>query len=114
MELKLLAEKTKATDLKSYAENWYIDFLKGCVDLENKKVAVGGDYHMETCEFLTSLGGSHKNVWGFNVRYLENGENIIEVNSLVNIKPNVNKGREVESDDIRNQVINLVKEFIEL
>ena len=57
MELKLLNEKIKASELKDFAENWYIDFLKGCVDLENGKVAVGGDYHMETCEFLTSLGG---------------------------------------------------------
>ena len=32
-EIKILSEKVKAESLKEFAENWYIDFLKGCVDL---------------------------------------------------------------------------------
>ncbi len=114
MEIKLLIEKTKADDLKEYAENWYIDFLKGCVDLENRKVAVGGDYHMESCEYLSSLGGNHKNIWGFNIRYLENGKNVIEFDSLVNIKPNVNKGRVVENVKLRQEIEKLILEYIEI
>lgn len=112
MEIKVLNDKVTAESLKEFSENWYLDFLKGCVDLENKKVAVGGDYHMESCEILTGLGGSHKNVWGFNLRYLDDGLVKIEFDSLVNIKPNVNKGRVVEDGEIKNQIEELVREFI--
>ena len=112
MEIKILIEKVTAQSLKEFSENWYLDFLKGCVDLENRKVAVGGDYHMESCELLTSLGGSHKNVWGFNLRYLDDGKVKIEFDSLVNIKPNVNKSRVVEDEETKMQIESLVKEFI--
>ncbi len=113
-ELKILTEKKNAESLKGYAENWYLDFLKGCVDLENRRVAIGGDYHMETCELLTSQGGKHVNVWGFNLRFLENNMTQIEFDSLVNIKPKVNKGRIVESEVIKREIESLVKEFITL
>lgn len=114
MDIKLLTEKVKANDLKEFAENWYLDFLKGCVDLEQRKVAIGGDYHMESCEFLSNLGGNHKNIWGFNIRYLENGSNIIEFDSLVNIKPNLNKGRVVEDQSIKEEIEKLILEYIDL
>jgi hypothetical protein len=112
MEIKVLEKQVNASELKKFAENWYLDFLKGCVDLVNGKVAVGGDYHMESCELLTSLGGHHKDVWGFNIRYLDNDSCQIEFDSLVNIKPNVNRGRVVEDEETRKQIEDLVRKFI--
>jgi hypothetical protein len=112
MDLKILTERLNAIDLKDYSENWYLGFLKGCVDLENGKVAVGGDYHMETCELLTTIDGSHKNIWGFNLRFLEN-KTVLEFDSLVNIKPQINKSRIVESEETKNAIEKLVREFID-
>jgi hypothetical protein len=111
-ELKILNKKVKAESLKEFAENWYLDFLKGCVDLENNKVAIGGDYHMETCELLTNSGGKHVNIWGFNIRFFDNGKHKVEFDSLVNIKPKINNGRTVESQEIRERIEELVRNFI--
>jgi hypothetical protein len=74
--------------------------------------ANGGDYHMETCELLTNMGGNHKNVWGFNLRYLDDSSAVIEFDSLVNIKPSVNKGRVFESENIKQEIETLVRKFI--
>lgn len=112
MNLKLLTEQVTAQSLKEFAENWYLDFLKGCVDLENQKVAVGGDYHMESCELLTSMGGSHKNVWGFNIRYLDDGSCKLEFDSLVNIKPSINKDRIVQDLETQARIEELVRKYI--
>lgn len=113
-QIKILDKKVNIDDIKEFSAIWYFDFLKGTVDLENRKVAVGGDYHMESCEMLTGLGGKHVNIWGFNIRYLENGEKQIEYDSLVNIKPKINNGRVVQSEELRLEIEKLVLEFIDL
>ena len=114
MEIKVLITKEDANDLKDFAENWYPDFLKGTVDLENRKVAIGGDYHMESCEVLTNIGGKHSDIWGFNIRFLENGINQIEFDSLVNIKPKINNGRVVEDEELKKEIEKLILEFIKI
>lgn len=111
-DLKILDSKIDVESLREFSENWYLDFLKGCVDLENKKVAVGGDYHMETCELLASVGGKHPDIWGFNIRFLEDNKQKIEFDSLVNIKPKVNNSRVVESEEIKKEIDKLVREFL--
>lgn len=113
MNIKILTEKTDANDLKVFAENWYPDFLKGCVDLANRKVAVGGDYHIESAQILVNDGGQGQNIWGFNIRYLED-KNIIEFDSMVNIKPKVNNGRLIVDEDLKNEVKKLIEEFIQI
>ena len=113
MNIQILNEKTTANDLKKFAENWYPNFLKGCVDLENRKVAVGGEYHIESAQILVNDGGKGQNIWGFNIRYLEN-ENIIEFDSMVNIKPKINNGRVITDDNLKEEVNKLILEFIQL
>ncbi len=113
MEIKILTNKVEANDLKDFAAGWYPDFLKGCVDLENRRVAVGGDYHIESAQVLVGEGGKGGNIWGFNIRYLEN-ENIIEFDSMVNIKPKINNERIVSDVVLKNEIEKLILEFIKL
>lgn len=111
MNIQILNEKVNSDNLKEFAQNWYPDFLKGCVDLGNRKVAVGGDYHIESAQILVNNGGKGQDVWGFNIRYMED-KNIIEFDSMVNIKPKVNNGRVIIDEDLKNEVKKLIEEFI--
>ena len=114
MEIKVLDQKVGIEDLREFSENWYLDFLKGCVDLKERKVAVGGDYHMESCEILSGLGGKHLDIWGFNIRYLDDSKYKIEFDSLVNIKPKVNNGRAIGDIELQIEIEKLIREFINL
>jgi hypothetical protein len=113
MNIRILDEKTSANELLAFASNWYPNFLKGCVDLENRKVAVGGEYHIESAQILVNQGGKGQNIWGFNIRYQESG-NVIEFDSMVNIKPKVNHGRIIGDEAIKNEVEKLILEFINI
>jgi hypothetical protein len=112
MEIKILDSRIDVEDLRDFSQTWYLDFLKGCVDLENRKVAVGGDYHIESCELLTSAGGKHTDIWGFNIRFLDNKKYLVEFDSLVNIKPKINNGRMVNDLELQDKICELIKEYI--
>lgn len=113
MNIRILTEKVTASSLQDFAKEWYPTFLKGCVDLENNKVAIGGEYHIESAQILVNEGGLGKNIWGFNIRYLDN-ENIIEFDSMVNIKPKINNGRIITDGNLQLGIRNLITEFISL
>lgn len=112
-KIKILDSKVKANDLKSYADEWYPNFLKGCVDLANQKVAVGGEYHIESAQVLVSAGGKGADIWGFNLRFSDT-ENIVEYDSMVNIKPKINNGRVISDENLKTEVRNVIEKFIEI
>jgi hypothetical protein len=87
--------------------------IKGTVDIEHNKVAIGGDYHLESCELLIEQGSNHSNVWGFNIRFEENPKGVLEFDSLVNIKPNLgNKSRSIENPEIIKKATEIIHSWI--
>lgn len=110
----IIKEKMNMDDVRKLAEGWYGTMIKGCVDIEREKVALGGDYHMETCELLVVDGSIHTDVWGFNIRFEENPNGELEFDSLVNIKPALgNKTRAIENNDIVEKSEKIIRSLIE-
>ena len=64
------------------ADFWYGTMIKGTVDIEGERVALGGDYHIESSEMLINTGSKFENVWGFNIRFEENPEGVLEFDSM--------------------------------
>lgn len=101
-------------DVRALALEDYGDMIKGTVDIIENKVALGGDYHMETCELLVEDGSKHTNIWGFNIRFEEDQNGILEFDSLVNIKPALgNKSRSVENPEIIEQATKIIHSWIQ-
>lgn len=97
MEIKILTEKMPIAEVKEFAQTWYNELVKDTVDIEMEKVAIGGDYHIESCEVLARAGGRHENIWGFNVRFGETPT--LEFDSMVNIKPAQNVRSQIITND---------------
>lgn len=101
-------------EVHTLAIEWYGTMIKGTVDIIENKVALGGDYHMETCELLVEDGSKHTNIWGFNIRFEENQAGILEFDSLVNIKPALgNKSRSVESPEVIEKATKIIHSWIQ-
>jgi hypothetical protein len=116
MKIKILDKKIKASEVKEFSKNWYETVLKGTVDLENQKVALGGEWHIESCEILVREGGKKTNIWGFNIVFGENKqENEFEFHSLVNIKPEISHKQMLISDEkILKEILPILENFIDL
>lgn len=115
MDIKILDHKISVKEVKELADFWYGTMIKGCVDVEKGIVALGGDYHIESSELLTANGSKFENVWGFNIRFEENPDGVLEFDSMVNIKPNFdNRSREINNEEIIKKAHAIIYEFIEL
>ena len=94
-------------------------FVKGVVDIENRKVALNADMHYELANYLKSeIGSKDQDMWGFNL-WLDNDsiESILEYDSFINIKNNqhhgfLRGGMDIQSPDIENLATEVISEWI--
>lgn len=112
--MRILKKPIPMSEVRALATEWYGTMIKGTVDIAENKVALGGDYHMETCELLVKDGSHHANIWGFNIRFDEGQKNLLEFDSLVNIKPALgNKSRSVEDPEIIEKATKIIHSWIQ-
>ena len=115
MKIKILDHKISIEEVKELADFWYGTMIKGCVDIEKGVVALGGDYHIESSELLTDHDSKFEDVWGFNIRFEENPDGVLEFDSMVNIKPNFgNRSRGINNEEIIKKARVIIYKFIEL
>jgi len=115
MKIKIIDKKINIDEIKEFAKNWYGTMIKGAVDIEGGRIALGGDYHIEDSEKLTSTGSKFENIWGFNVRFEENADGVLEFDSMVNIKPNLgNRSRSIADEEVVKKAKEIIYKFIDL
>jgi len=115
MSIKILDLKISVEEVKELANLWYGTMIKGTVDVELGRVALGGDYHVESSEMLTGSGSKFENVWGFNIRFEENPDGVLEFDSMVNIKPNFgNRSRGINNEEVVKKAKDVIHKFIDL
>ena len=115
MNIKILDKKNSIDEIKKMADFWYGTMIKGTLDVELGRVALGGDYHIESLEMLTGSGSKFEDVWGFNIRFEENPNGILEFDSMVNIKPNFcNRSRNIGNEEVIKKATEIIYKFIDL
>lgn len=115
MNIVILDHKINLEEVKKLADFWYGTMIKGTVDIEGGRVALGGDYHIESSEFLTCSGSKFEDVWGFNIRFEENKDGVLEFDSMVNIKPNFgNSSRSINNKEVIKKATEVIYKFIDL
>ena len=114
-KIKILDKKINIDEVKKLADIWYGTMIKGAVDIEGERVALGGDYHIEDSELLTSIGSKFEDVWGFNIRFEENPNGVLEFDSMVNIKPDFgNRSRNINNEEVVKKATEIILRFIDL
>ncbi len=114
-EIKILETKMSAPELKELAKSWHGILIKGSADIEKERVAIGGDYHIESCEVLTNSGSRFESVWGFNIRFDRGDAPVLEFDSMINLKPNQgNRAQQITDESIIQSATNVVKKFVAL
>ena len=65
MIIKII-DKNNRKELREIAKDFYVDMIKGVVDIERGILAMGGEYHMDANTALIENGSRQQNIWGFN------------------------------------------------
>ena len=116
MEIKLVKDPIELKELGEMAQNGFGDFVKVVVDIEQKIMAVGGELHADIEVVLVEKCSSKReNTWGINIYPKMPGEDMIEFDSMVNIKPFFgNRSRGVENPEIRDRIREICRSLIKI
>ena len=100
-------------ELKDLSNNFFVDMIKGVVDVELELLALDAELHADLESFLLERGSAQKNLWGINLYHDLSGDDFIEFDSMINIRPaQNNRSRGVEDKTIREKIKNIVRSKI--
>jgi len=90
------------------------NLVKAVVDLDRELVAVDAELHSDLEALLLQGGSKQKNLWGINIYPEMQGEEFIEFDSLINIRPSQgNKSRGVENQETRAKIVAIVNKRVQ-
>ncbi len=112
MVTKIIKNKITQNELKNLAREQYGDVVKAVVDIDRDLLAIDAQLHSDLEALLLGEGSKQKNLWGINLYPQARGEDFIEYDSMINVRPSSgNRSRGVENADIRKKVSEIVAKW---
>ncbi len=112
-KIRLITDKITISELKEIAAERFGDMVKAVVDLEKEIMAIGAEMHVDEEAYLLERGSKQANLWGINLYHEMSFPEMVEFDSMINIRPNQgNRSRGVQSEDVRNKILEVVKKIV--
>lgn len=112
-EIKIFTDKISFSEIRHLADLRFGGMVKGVVDIEDIKIAIGGELHADEEAELLNKGSKQENLWGINIYPDMKFPDNIEFDSMINIRPKQNnRSRGVESEEIRNKILKILEDKI--
>jgi len=111
--MKIIKESIKKDELIFLAQNYFGNLVKAVVDVERKIIALDAELHADLEALLLENNSKQKNLWGINLYPMQSEEEMIEFDSMINIRPSQNnRSRDVKDLKIREAIRKIVKKII--
>lgn len=102
-------------DLQAMAKTRFGDMIKGVADIDRGIIALDAELSADLEALLLANGSKQKDLWGFNIYPEESGDDFIEYDSLINIRPGQgNRSRGVEDDATREKLKETIIKWVNL
>jgi hypothetical protein len=112
--VKIIEDKISVTELKEMAGKMFGNLVKAVVDIEKNTMAIDAELHADEEALLLENGSEQKNLWGINLYPENGGDDFVEFNSMINLRPSQgNRSRGVEDQNIQKKIIETVNKLIE-
>lgn len=109
----LVNEPISTEQLREAGEELYGDMVMAVVDIEKGVMAVGAELHADEEAFLIERNSRQENLWGINLYTNRAMPEMVEFDSLINIRPRQNnRSREVEDPNVREGIIGIVRVLV--
>jgi len=114
METRIVKEVITLADLRALAHEQYGDIIKVVVDVEQGIMGAGGELHVDIQSLLIEKENSKGDMtWGINLYLDKSGDDFIEFDSMVNLKPaSGNRTRGVESIEVQTKIREIVARLV--
>jgi hypothetical protein len=109
----LIREPISTQQLREAGEELYGDMVKAVVDVEKGIMAVGAELHADEEALLIERNSRQENLWGINLYTNRELPEMVEFDSMINIRPRQNnRSRGVEDSKLRELIIGIVRKLV--
>lgn len=111
--MQVVDKPLTSSELKKLSLEIFGNFVKAVVDVEKQTMAVNAELHADLEAFMVENGSKSQNLWGINIYPdLAHGE-MVEFDSMINLKPSLgNMSRNVVSTEIRQKILKVVNKLV--
>ena len=103
--MKIITEIITLNELKDMAGQLFGNLVKAVVDVDKQLIAVDAELHADLEALLLENGSQQNNLWGINLYPEISGDDFIEFDSMINMRPSQNnRSRSVDSEEIRRNI----------
>ncbi len=112
--MKILQNPISPQELSQAKNIFDGPMVKGVIDVERGLLAVDANLHADLEQLLLENGSRQDDVWGINLWFEDEGEDFIEFDSMINVRPRQNnRSRGVEDATIRQKITEIVQKWIQ-
>jgi len=114
MGMVLVSRPISIHQLREVGAELFGDMVKGVVDIEKEIMAIGAELHADEEAFLLEHNSKQENLWGINLYPERKIPEMVEFDSLINIRPRQNnRSRGIEDPALRDRILNIVSTLID-
>lgn len=111
--MQLLKKPITREQLDRIAKRRFGNLVKAVVDIQKGIMVIDADLHADQEALLLEQGSSQEDLWGINLYPQLKGEDFIEFDSMINLRPSVgNLTRSVNDAQIRKTIVSVVRKWI--
>ena len=85
-------------------------YIKVAVDIRQGALAGGGEFHADCESVLLDSGSRRGDIWGAD--WIP-ADRVVRYSALINIRPRINPGMEIQNPTIRQQVERIVRTLLQ-
>lgn len=107
--MKIIRDAISIAELEEMSAKMFGNLVKAVVDIEKGIMAVDADLHADEEALLLADGSSQQNLWGINIYPELAGDDFVEFDSMINLRPSQNnRSRGVDDVVIQKKILVIV------
>ena len=111
--MKIITQKITAAELDQMAAGMFGNLVKAVVDIDKELVALDAELHSDLEALLIENGSKQNDLWGINLYPEMKGDDLIEFDSMINMRPSQgNKSRGVDDPELRKRIIGIISKKV--
>ena len=111
--MKIIKDKISLSELKEMAKRRFGNLVKAVIDVEQEIMAIDAELHADEEALLLDQGAKQENLWGINIYPELSGEDFIEFDSMINLRPSQgNRSRGIDNPKMQEKILEIVNKLI--
>ena len=112
--MTILRQPITLAELMAMAARGFGNLVKAVVDVERGVMSIDAELHSDEEAQLLEDGSRQQHLWGINLYPEVEGEDWIEYDSVINIRPwQDNSSRGVQDSQLRAKIVRVVNRLVE-